>query len=146
MSDLVLQTAALPAMSAEDVARVCALEAEAAKLPQIEIETSHLIHAGMYARTIMIPANGMITGALIKRATTLIVSGETTVFVGGQTMHLSGYHVVPGSAGRKQVFFAHTDTWLTMIFPTEAETVEDAEADFTDETDKLITRRAERRN
>lgn len=146
MSDIIVAAGALPTMHVEDVARVQALEQEAAKLPQVEIETQHLLHAGMYARTVMIPAGVMITGALIKRATTLIVAGCTTVYVGGKTIDLNGYHVLPGGAGRKQVFLAHADTWLTMIFPTTATTVEDAEAEFTDETDKLISRRADGRN
>lgn len=146
MTGLVASHTAIPPMTNEQVDKVRALEAEAAKFPQVELETQHLLHAGMYARTIMIPAGVMITGALIKRATTLIVAGSTTVFVGDKTIDLHGYHVMAGSAGRKQVFLAHADTWLTMIFPTGAQTVEEAEAEFTDEVDNLLSRLADGRN
>ena len=45
-----------------------------------------------------------------------------------------------GAAGRKQAFLAITDTALTTTFPTAAVTVEEAEAEFTDETDLLASR------
>ena len=48
------------------------LEDEILKLPQIDMETHHVIHGGMYARTITVPAGVVTTGALIKKATILI--------------------------------------------------------------------------
>ncbi|MGL4680420.1 MAG: hypothetical protein ACRCWC_13690, partial [Plesiomonas shigelloides] len=137
MSDLILAQNCIPAMSDESVAKVRALESEAMQQPQVQIETIHTLHAGTYARTIMIPAGVMITGALIKIPTTLIVSGECMVFIGGDTIKLVGYNVLPASANRKQAFLAVTDTWLTMMFKTAATTVEDAEHEFTDECDLL---------
>lgn len=109
-------------------------------MPQIHIPTSHVFHAGTYARTIRIPAGAALTGALIKIPTMLIVSGQVTVFIGGETLELCGYHVIPASAGRKQAFIAHADTDLTMIFPTKATTVEQAENEFTDEAHLLFSR------
>ncbi|THF64465.1 hypothetical protein E6O51_03165 [Pseudothauera rhizosphaerae] len=128
-------------MSGEAVAKVRRLERITSAMPQVEIDTRHLFHAGMYARTIHIPAGVCLTGALIKRATLLIFSGRATVFAGGEVIDLIGYHVIPASAHRKQVFLAHEDTDLTMIFPTEAGTVEAAEAEFTDEAELLLSRR-----
>jgi hypothetical protein len=130
----------IPPMSKDDVDRVQALEDAFRPLPQIDIETSHVIHAGVYARTIMIPAGAAITGAYIKRTTSLIVSGHCTVYVGGRSMELCGYHVLPASAGRKQAFFAHADTYLTMVFGTSAQTVEEAEVEFTDDYAILLSR------
>ena len=109
------------------------------ELPQINLVTHHVLHAGMYARTIRMPADTVITGALIKIPTVLILSGDATV-ISDETIRLSGYGVIPASAHRKQVFIAHADTDLTMIFPTNAKTVEEAEAEFTDEVDLLISR------
>ena len=40
----------------------------AASCRQVPIETRHVLHAGMYARTICIPAGVLITGALVKVA------------------------------------------------------------------------------
>jgi hypothetical protein len=140
MNAVTLSAPSLPAMAAEDVAKVGRLEAHLRSLEQVEIETRHHFHAGMYARTVSIPAGVVITGALIRIPTLLVVSGFVSVFVGGDSFELRGYHVMPGSAGRKQVFYAHADTDLTMLFPTQATTVEEAEAEFTNETDLLISR------
>jgi hypothetical protein len=116
------------------------LESANMELPQVDVRTSHVIHAGMYARTIHIPAGAALTGALIKIPTVLILNGHATVFVGDGSFELCGYHVLPASAGRKQAFVAHADTDLTMIFPSNAKTVEEAEAQFTDETHLLLSR------
>lgn len=132
---------AIQAMSIGDITKMYQLEAEALKLPQNPIDTQHVLHAGMYHRTIMIPAGGFITGALIKIPTTLIVSGDTTVFIGGETKRLTGYYVIPAKAMRKQAFLAHSDTYLTMSFCTTATTVEEAEQEFTDEHASLSSRK-----
>lgn len=130
----------LPAMTSEDVAKVRALESHLAQLPQVPISTQHHFHAGLYARTIRIPAGVMLTGALIRIPTLLILSGHATVFIGGQAQELAGYHVLPGQAGRKQAFLAHADTDLTMTFATQAKTVAEAEEEFTAEADLLLSR------
>lgn len=129
-----------PAMDREHVAMVRNAEAILREMEQVHIETQHTIHAGMYARTILIPAGVLLTGALIKRATLLVLSGHATVYVGGRELTFSGYNVLPASAGRKQIFYAHKDTHLTMVFPTQAATVEQAETEFTDETGLLMSR------
>lgn len=95
----------------------------------------------MYARTIKIPAGVLLTGALIKRTTMLVISGHVTVFVGEGAIEVRGYQVLPASAGRKQAFLAHADTFVTMLFPSEAASVEAAENEFTDEADRLLSRR-----
>lgn len=141
MNRLMPAPAGLPAMSPGDVEKVSQLEDFLGQLDQVAIATQHHFHAGLYARTIRVPAGVVITGALIKIPTLLVLSGHATVFVGGESLELQGYHVLPGQAGRKQVFMAHTDTDLTMVFASQATTVEEAEAEFTDETDLLLSRR-----
>ena len=42
---------------------VRALEAQVQALPQVQIPTDHVIHAGLYARTIRIPVDVILTGA-----------------------------------------------------------------------------------
>lgn len=118
---------------------VRAVEEASMQLPQIEIVTHHVLHGGMYARTIRIPIGAIITGVLIKIPTMLILSGDVTIF-SDEKIRLTGYGVIPGSAHRKQIFIAHADTDLTMIFPSDAKTVEEAEAQFTDEVDLLVSR------
>lgn len=141
MNRLAMAEPTLPAMSNMDVEKVRRLERDLLQAEQVPITTTHHFHAGMYARTIRIPAGVMITGALIRIPTLLIVSGHVKVFIGGEVIELEGYRILPGQAGRKQVFLALADTDLTMLFATDATTVEAAEAEFTAEVDLLASRR-----
>lgn len=143
MNDIIATHYGIPAMSPAAIDKVRQLEAQALTLPQVDIPTRHVIHGGMYARTIRIPAGVLLTGALIKIPTVLIFSGRASVFLDGETVEISGYHVLPASAGRKQAFLAHEDTELTMLFPTAATTVEEAESQFTDEAHLLFSRTGE---
>ncbi len=120
--------------------KVRRLEEVVLGLPQTRIDTSQVLHAGMYARTVMIPAGVVLTGALIKIAPLLIVEGDVLVYVGGETIELNGYNVLAADANRKQAFVAKTDTYLTMVFPSSAHTTEEAEDEFTDEAHMLTTR------
>jgi hypothetical protein len=129
-------------MADHAVEAVRRLEGLAIQQPQVPIRTAHVIHGGMYARTIFLPAGVMITGALIKIATLLVVQGEALVYVGGdEPLRLAGHNVLPASAGRKQVIVALADLSITMVFPTAATTVEEAERQFTDEVNLLASHR-----
>lgn len=132
---------ALPAMAPEDVDRVRQLETAQWRAPHAPLSTHHVLHGGVYARTIHLPAGAVITGALVKVATTLTIHGDVTVFIGDDTIRLQGYNVIPASAGRKQAFAAHADTHITMSFATNARTVQEAEDEFTDEAHLLLSRR-----
>lgn len=141
MSQLANKTT-IPAMSPQAIANVTALERLALELPQVPIHTTHVLHAGLYSRTIKIPAGVVLTGALIKIPTMVIVSGDAIVSSGGaEGLRVTGTMALPASAGRKQVFAAYHDTTVTMIFPTKAKTIEEAEAEFTDEAELLFSRR-----
>lgn len=134
----------IPAMSDKAIDRVRTFERENAKRPQTPITTHHLIHAGLYARTITIPAGVALTGALIKRSTVLILNGDALVATDGDGgVRFTGYHVLHASANRKQAFVALTDTQLTMLFATEARDVQAAEEEFTDEAGLLFSRHGE---
>lgn len=130
----------IPAMTDEAVAKVRVIESIALELPQIKIDTDHVLHAGMYARTITIPAGALLTGALINVATLLIVSGHTHVYLDGKPHEIKGYNVLAASAHRKQAFLAVTDTHLTMIFTTKSKLVASVEEEFTDEAHLLMSR------
>jgi hypothetical protein len=117
---------------ANDLIRAC---------PQVEIVTEHLIHGGMYARTIRRGPGVVAVGSLILRATILIISGPCTLVTGDRCIDLHGYNVLPGLAGRKQLSLTHGDVEMTMIFPTSAKTVEDAENEIFAEADQLVSRR-----
>jgi hypothetical protein len=133
-------------MSAEAIARVRQFQNITAAMPQGRLDTDHLFHAGTYLRTILIPANatekGLISGALIKIATVVIIHGDVIVSLGDdEPRRITGYAILSASAGRKQAFLAIEPTYITMLFATEANDVEDAEREFTDEADDLASRR-----
>jgi len=134
-------TAHLPVMGQHEVDSVREFENFVLGLPQEHIPTDHVFHAGMYARTIKIPAGVVLTGAEIKIPTILIISGDTLIYGEKGPVRYSGYHVCLGQRGRKQAFCALSDTYLTMLFPTDATTTDEAERQFTDEYEKLFSRK-----
>jgi hypothetical protein len=128
-------------MGQGEVENVRQLENVALGLPQVDIPTDHVFHAGMYARTIKIPAGVLLTGAQIKIPTILIISGDALIYGESGATRYAGYHVALGQCGRKQAFCALQDTYLTMLFPTGATTVDAAEMQFTDEYGMLLSRK-----
>ena len=90
----------------------------------------------------MLPAGTTITGCLVKIPTLLIISGTVKIFA-DEVLYLTGYHVLPGSIGRKCVFSAESETAMTMLFPTTARTVEECEKQFTDEWELLASHKNE---
>lgn len=127
-------------MSPAQVSAVRRLESAVRELPQVAIDTLHVIHAGLYARTILVPADVILTGAEIKVATLLIFHGHAAVTLGDEVVELSGYHVIPAMPGRKQAFRTFADSHLTMVFASSAASVEAAESQFTDEPHLLMSR------
>ena len=109
--------------------------------PQVEILTEHLIHGGMYARTVRRGAGIVAVGSVILRATILIVNGPCSMLVDGRRIDLTGYNVIPGLAGRKSFSLTHGDVEMTMIYPTSARTVEEAENEIFAEADQLMSRK-----
>jgi hypothetical protein len=137
-------SAALPPSTPAGVALVQQIHERLIAQPQVPIATHHVLHAGIYSRTICIPAGVALAGALIKIPTTLIVCGRVSVLFGdGDEAVIEGYQVFAASAGRQQSYIAHQDTWLTMSFRTQARTVEEAEREFTDQADQLFSRTGE---
>lgn len=131
----------IKSMPPEVLHRVNQFQEYAQTLEQINIPVKHFLHAGMYVRSIVLSAGVMITGALIKVETTLIVSGNAEVFTGDSWLHLRGYNVIKAAAHRKQIFIALTETNITSHFPSHAKTVKEAEEEFTDEYLLLQSRR-----
>lgn len=140
--DLAARRLDIAPMSESGVGMVRSLEAMNAARPQVPVRIEHDFHAGVYARTAYIPKDTLITGVLIKIPTLLIIEGDAMIYVGEEEpLHATGYNVMRAAAARKQAFVALSDVKLTMIFATQAQTVAEAEAEFTDELDLLTTRR-----
>jgi hypothetical protein len=143
MSDYLAVASAIPPSSEETIQKVRLLEDRVRESPQVEFVTEHVFHAGMYARTVRIGPNVVFTSALIKCATLMIVHGELLVLAGDELIRIHGYNVLPAEAGRKQFYITGSQVELTMVFPSMARTVEEAEAEFTDEADMLLSRQQE---
>lgn len=141
MNELDLIGETLPATTPEALKKVLAAESAIRDIEECRWTMEHVLHGGMYARTAIIAPDTVIVGALIRVPTVLIVHGDCFVYAGERWHHLEGYQVIPAAAGRKQIFATIAETELTMIFPTDAKTVAEAEDEFTEEAEKLHTRR-----
>lgn len=125
---------------------VAELQSAALVLPQVVLDTSSLLHGGMYARTIRIPAGTMLTGALTSMDNICIVHGDITVTTDDGVQRLTGYHVLPAKSGARRAGITHAETCWTTLIPTDAATVDDAECALTGEAEMLQTRREVQRD
>jgi hypothetical protein len=131
----------VPAMNQQAIQKAVALEQYVGTLERVEIETCHVLHAGMYHRTIKVPAGVIAAGALIKIPTVLTIYGNGIVYAGDEAIPVEGFHVVAADAMQKRAYLATSPSLVTMSFATQAKTVEEAEDEFTDEADRLSSRR-----
>jgi len=118
------------------------LETYMLSMPQVDLETSHLVHGRMYARTILIPAGTLLTGAETKCDNICVVVGDITVTTDDGTVRLTGHHVIPARAGFKRAGIAHADTWWTTLIQTDEADVSAIERQMTDEVELLQTNRS----
>ena len=133
--------AALGPPSAVALSRLDRANERILQFPQVAIATEHLLHGGMYARTIRLGPGVVMMGSLIRLATTLIVHGDCSVIAGDEKIDLSGYNILPGCAGRKQLFLTRSSVEMTMLFPTQATNVTEAENEVFVEADQLMSRK-----
>jgi len=103
------------------------------ELAPYEFVTEHMLHGGMYTRTLRLPPRIVGAAVLVKPPTVLITVGTLEVWSNDQVIRVTGYNVIPGSAGRKIAFVTHSEVAMSMVFPCQALTVEQAQREFTDE-------------
>ena len=139
MLPAIQQANTIAPMSAGYLAQVGTLQDLILQAPQIDIVTEHVFHGGMYSRTIKLPADCVLVGALIKIPTTLVVSGDVVIHTEDGPLEIKGHAVIPAFSGTKRVIRSISDATLTMTFPTQAKTVAEAELEFTDEVDALMS-------
>ncbi len=134
------------AMSREDIAKIRgireALREELVANPdaEVEIPCEQHLHAGFYSRTIFIPKDTVAVGVTITKDTQLVISGHVLMNDGTHVVEIDGYRVLECKAGRAQIARTLEDTYMTMSFATDAKTVREAEDEFTDEPEQLLTR------
>lgn len=107
-------------------------------LPPVKFVTEHMLHGGMYTRSTRLPPKTLCTAVLIVPATVLITVGDLDVWSNDEVVHITGYNVIPGSAGRKIAFLTHSEVAMSMLFPCTAKTVDEAEKQFTSEQELLV--------
>jgi len=132
----------VPAATLEALEIINRVESKMRTMPQIDLKTEHILHAGMYARTVRLDARVAIVSVLIKVPTVLTVNGKCRVFAGDAWRDFDGYNVMPAQAGRKMIYVTFSPTEITMVFPSKAKTVEEAEREFTDEGSLLLSRQS----
>ena len=81
----------------------------------VELDTWHHFADGLVARTILIPAGTVLTGAAHKAEHLNIAHGDITVWTEAGMRRLTGYHVLPSLPGAKRAGLAHADTWWTTV-------------------------------
>jgi len=136
--DIVPLHTRLAPSSSTAIAKVRKLTEVLQQLPQTPFVTEHMLHAGMYTRTVRLPADTVCTAVLIQVPTVLITSGEASVYSDDELISVEGYRVLPGSAGRKIAFVTHSNFSMSMLFPTKAKTVDEAQKEFTPEHELLV--------
>lgn len=141
MTQVVERRISIGEMTDQSINKIRHMENFMLKMPQVSMKTEHVLHGGVYARTLTVPAGTLMTGVVVKIQTVLIVNGKCKIFNGISTVDFEGYNVLPANAPRKMTLLAIEETRLTMIFPTDATTVKEAEEIFTDESSSLVTRK-----
>lgn len=140
MSEALAQLGNLvPAATPEALETMSRVEKKMRTMPQIHLHTDHVLHAGMYARTIHLAARVAITSVLIKIPTLIVVHGTCRVYA-GEWSEIDGFAVIPASARRKMIYVTAAPTDITMVFPSDAKSVEEAEQQFTDDAELLLSR------
>ena len=119
---------------------VTRLERALLDLPQLQLGVEHLVHGGMCARTVLIPAGTVVTGALLNLDNICVMWGDISVTTDDGARRLTGFHVLPAKAGKKRAGYAHADTWWSAIWPTQLRDVGDIEDEMTAQSAQLQSR------
>src|ERR1700679_2605117 len=86
------------------------LQAEAAKLPQVQLETSHLFCNGMYCRTVLIPKGTTLAGNKNKAEHLfIIVSGDIAVMTENGMARFTKPTILKSLPGIKRAGHAFAD-------------------------------------
>ena len=106
-----------------------------------DFPTEQFIHAGAYVRTAFMRKGSVLVGAKIKVDTVLIIEGDIMTNVNQKIKRYKGYHIVKALSPRQQYIYANEDSNITMIYATKASSIDDAEKEFTDDYEQLLTRK-----
>lgn len=99
--------------------RVCRLEAEVRKLPQVDCPVRNIFAPGIYAREMTIPKGVTATGAVHKTEHLSIVVGHCMVTTDDGVREINGMHTFVSKPGAKRALHAIEKTVFTTIHPTD---------------------------
>lgn len=105
-------------------AKIYALQANVASLPEIDFPLQHLFVPGAYARTIFLPKGSVIIGKIHKHQHFNILSqGQVDVVTeSGGVERITGPKVMVSPAGTKRAVYALEDTiWTTIHLTNETD-------------------------
>lgn len=97
------------------------LENEILKYPQVELQLKHDFIDGIYARSMFIPKDTVLTGAVHAfDCFTVIRYGEMMIYTEEGIQHVKAGDMIPSKAGIKRAGYALEDTFITgfMANPT----------------------------
>jgi len=101
------------------LAYVNRLEAEMTTMPQVDVPVWNNWAPGIYARTILIRAGVMLTGAVHKTEHLCIVSGDHTFTTDDGVQRITHPHqIMLSKPGAKRAGYSHADTWFTTVHAT----------------------------
>ena len=108
--------------------QVVRLQAEMAKMPQVELPTDHYFADGMYCRTVFQPAGSLVVGKLHRQEHFYIVcSGTIQVTTDKGLEEITGPSVIVSKPGAKRAILAVTDVTYLTVHRTDLTDVEDIE-------------------
>jgi hypothetical protein len=117
------------------------LEAAMLQMPQVHVEIKHYLSGQIYARHADIPEGMTVTGCVHRKDHICVLDGDVTVWTDQGMKRLTGYHVLPSSAGTKRAVYTHAQTRWTTLIHTEMTTLEDIEADMVEKPEALLSRK-----
>lgn len=129
----------LQSTSAEGKQRLARLREVMETLPPVHLPTIQKLYAGCYSRTLFIPAGSVVESVEIKCPTQLVVIGHARFSDGDHTTEVNGAQVFTGLPWRKGACYAISDVVTVMFFASNAKTFAEAEREFTNEVDDLLT-------
>jgi len=115
------------------------LQAEMAKLPQVELPTDHYFTNGMYARRMMAKAGTVIVGKVHKAPHFFIVaSGVIAVTTDDGVKHLNAGDILCATPGTKRAGVAITDVVIINVHHSNETDLDALEAELIEPDDTAL--------
>lgn len=128
---------ALPVTSMRE--KVQRLQAEMAKLPQVELETEHYFADGMYCRAVSRPAGCLIVGKVHRKEHFYVIcSGTVRVTTDDGVKEITGPKILVSKPGTKRAVLALTDATCLTVHRTELTDLDEIEREMVEPEDGAL--------